>query len=203
MPSPGESGTTAMRLTAVRRFVIALAVLSVGSACDRSPTEPPQPAALSASRVGSIERPRKPRHATNLVPCSALPDLALTEVIGPEGGYISVGPHLLVIPAGALKRRVAITANLHFQPRGHIGKAGLRVNAVRFQPKLKFQTPAYLVMSYANCDPAYLASLLPKQIVYANGALNIILENEASDDYPDARMVTALIDHFSNYAVAW
>src|SRR2546422_6619599 len=203
MPSPGESGTTAMRLTAVRRFVIALAVLTVGSACDRSPTEPPQPAALSASRIGSIERPRKPRHATDLVPCSALPDQSVTEVIGPEGGSITVGPHVLFIPAGALKRRVSITAQLHFRPRGLTGKTGLPVNAVRFKPKLKFQTPAYLVMSYANCDPAYLTSLLPKQIVYANAALNIILEDEASDDYPDAMIVTARIDHFSNYAVAW
>src|SRR2546429_3945168 len=120
------------------RLVTGRAVWRVGRAAAGPPPEPPHPPGLSASRVGSIERPRKPRHATNLVPCSALPDLSLTEVIGPEGGYISVGPHLLVIPAGALKRRVAITANLHFQPRGHIGKAGLQVNAVRFQPKLKF-----------------------------------------------------------------
>ena len=192
-----------MRLTAVRRFVIPLAVLTVGSACDRSPTEPPQPAALSASRIGPIERPGKPRHATVLVPCSALPDRSVTKAIGPAGGSITVGPHVLFIPAGALKRRVSITATIHFRPKGLTGKEGWQVNAVGFKPKLKFQKPAYLVMSYANCDPAYVASLLPKQIVYANGALNIILENEASDDYPDARMVTALIDHFSNYAVAW
>ena len=217
MPSPGESGTTALRLaaaavkevprwarvTAVRRFVIALAVLTVGSACDRSPTEPPQPAALSASRIGSIERPGKPRHASVLVPCSALPDRSVTEAIGPKGGSITVGPHVLFIPAGALKRRVSITATIHFRPKGLTGKEGWQVNAIGFKPKLKFQKPAYLVMSYANCDPAYVASLLPKQIVYANGALNIILENEASDDYPDARMVTARIDHFSNYAIAW
>src|SRR5438309_11781 len=151
MPSPGESGTTAMRLTAVRRFVIALAVLTVGSACDRSPTEPPQPAALSASRIGSIERSGKPRHATNLVPCSALPDQSVTDTIGPKGGSITVGPHVLFIPAGALKRRVSITASLHFRPRGLTGKTGLQVNAVRFKPKLKFQAPAYLVRSYANC----------------------------------------------------
>src|SRR5437870_13623988 len=193
MPSPGESGTTARRspsprpkkwpgwarVTAVRRFVIALAVLTVGSACDRSPTEPPQPAALSASRIDSITRPGKPRHATVLVPCSALPDQSVTEAIGPEGGSITVGPHVPFIPAGALKKRVSITASLHFRPRGLTGQQGLQVNAVRFKPKLKFQTPAYLAMSYANCDPRYFASL--KQIVYANTALNIILENEASD----------------------
>src|SRR2546426_7164276 len=202
MPSPGESGTTAMRLTAVRRFVIALAMLTVGSACDRSPTEPPQPAALSASRIGSIER-RKPRHASVLVPCSALPDQSVTKAIGPAGDSITVGPHVLFIPAGALKRRGSITATIQFRPKGLTGKEGWQVKAIGFEPKLKFQNPADLVMSYANCDPAYVASLLPKQIVYANGALNIILENEASDDYPDARMVTALIDHFSNYAVAW
>jgi len=190
-------------VTGVRPFVVALVALTVGSACDRSPTEPPQPAALSASRVGPIGRPGKPRHATDLVPCSALPDQSVTEVIGPEGGKISVGPHMLLIPPGALKRRVSITAQVHFRPRGLTGKAGLQVNAVGFKPKLKFETPAYLLMSYANCDPAYLTSLLPKQIVYSNAALNIILEDEASDDYPDAKLVAAWIDHFSSYAVAW
>ena len=190
-------------MTGVRPFVVALVALTVGSACDRSPTEPPQPAALSASRIDPIERPGKPRHAIVLVPCSALPDRSVTKAIGPAGGSITVGPHVLFIPAGALKRRVSITATIQFRPKGLTGKEGWQVNAIGFKPKLKFQKPAYLVMSYANCDPAYVASLLPKQIVYANGALNIILENEASDDFPDARMVTALIDHFSNYAVAW
>src|SRR2546428_11130973 len=65
--------------TGVRPFVVALVALTVGSACDRSPTEPPQPAALSASRVGPIGRPGKPRHATDLVPCSALPDQSRSE----------------------------------------------------------------------------------------------------------------------------
>ena len=98
---------------------------------------------------------------------------------------------------------MSITASLHFRPRGLTGQQGLQVNAVRFKPKLKFQTPAYLVMSYANCSAANTASSFPRQIVYTNAALNMILENQASDDYPDARMVTARIDHFSNYAVAW
>src|SRR2546422_93762 len=182
MPSPGESGTTAMRLTAVRRFVIALAMLTVVLACDRSPTEPPQPAALSASRIGSIERPGKPRHASVLVPCSALPDRSVTEAIGPAGGSITVGPHVLFVPAGALKRRVSITATIHFRPKGLTGKEGWQVNAIGFKPKLKFQKPAYLVMSYANCDPAYVASLLPKQIVNANGALNIIRSEEHTSE---------------------
>ena len=190
-------------MTAVRPLLVALTVLTVGSACDRSPTEPPQPAALSASRIGSIERSGKPRHATMLVPCSALPDQSVTAAIGPEGGSITVGPHVLFIPAGALQRRVSITAKIHFRPKGLTGKEGWQVNAVGFKPHLTFQTPAYLMMSYANCDPTYVASLLPKQIVYANGALNIVLEDEASDDYPDAMMVTAWIDHFSNYAIAW
>jgi len=127
----------------------------------------------------------------------------VTEAIGPEGGSITVGPHVLLIPAGALKRRVAITAKIHFRPKGLTGKEGWQVNAVGFQPKLRFQTPAYLMMSYANCDLARAASLLPKQIVYANAALNIILEDETSDDNPDAQVVTARIDHFSTYAVAW
>src|SRR5438128_10994910 len=97
---------------------MALGVLTVGSACERSPTEPPQPAVLSASRIGPIERPGKPRHAIVLVPCSALPDRSVTKAIGPAGGSITVGPHVLFIPAAALSGGVRIRATIRFAPRG-------------------------------------------------------------------------------------
>ena len=187
---------------AVRLQVVGLTALAVWFACDRSPTELPQ-AALSASPVDSVTQAGPRHHATHLAPCSALPKQSVTAAVGAQGGTIRVGPHTLVIPAGALQRTVAITAEITSRPRGVTGKAGLDVNAVGFKPQLKFQTPASLVLSYANCDPAYRSSPLPKVIVYANEALNVIFEDEASNDSPDAERVTARIDHFSNYAVAW
>ena len=153
-----------VRVTAVGRCVIALAVLTVGSACDRSPTAPPQLSAPNQPLFSSVSQPTT---ETGLLACSDLPYAAVTQVIGPAGGTINVGPHTLVIPAGALERTVTIRAvidtGLGRQTRlvkppkaGNPKKDFVGVNAVRFKPKLKFQTPAYLTMSYANCAVADL-----------------------------------------------
>ena len=70
-----------------------------------------------------------------LLSCSTQPLVRTTQVVGPEGGVILVGTHRLVIPAGALKASVTITAE---QVPG-------RVNSVRFLPEgLKFERPAAL-----------------------------------------------------------
>ena len=47
-----------------------------------------------------------------------------------------------------------------------------------------------------------LASLVPKRVVYTDGALTI-LELVPSIDDLLARAVTARLKHFSDYAIAW
>src|SRR5919202_4893107 len=61
-----------------------------------------------------------------LYKCSTPSFGSVTQTVGPAGGVIKVGPHSLVIPAGALDRTVAITAStkpsdhvqVDFQPEG-------------------------------------------------------------------------------------
>ena len=78
---------------------------------------------------------------------------------------------------------------------------GLGVNAVEFGPEgLQFQRPVALQMSYSNCS--LLGSLLPKRIAYVDGDLNV-LEYLLSLDNLFAKQVTAKVDHFSDYVVAW
>ena len=76
-------------MTGVRPFVVALVALTVGSACDRSPTEPPQPAALSASRAGSSSSLTAP---TGRLSGSAVPDQSVTQLIGLAGTTICITP---------------------------------------------------------------------------------------------------------------
>jgi len=79
-------------VTDVRPFslvVVALVALTVGSACDRSPTEPPQPAALSASRAGSSSSLTAP---TGRLSGSAVPDQSVTQLIGLAGTTICITP---------------------------------------------------------------------------------------------------------------
>jgi hypothetical protein len=125
----------------------------------------------------------------SLLTCSSLPYRKTTKTIGAEGGTITVGEHQLVVPRGALKRKVTITAE---QMSG-------RANSVRFSPEgLHFERPTELTLSYANC----LTLPLPKRIAYTDERLNI-LELLFSRDARGKRTVTGPVDHFSRYAVAY
>jgi hypothetical protein len=198
-------------MSAIRSALVILAASAVAFGCGRSPTAPPQLSTPNQPRFSSAIQPTT---GIGLLACSNLPDEAVTQVIGPDGGSLRVGPHTLVIPAGALDRTVTITAEIDggLEPKsllvklptkGNPKKDFVAVNAVRFKPKLKFETPAFLTMSYANCDVASLGSVAPT-VVYTNPVLNVILEREASiaSDL-GLRTVTVRIGHFSNYAVAW
>jgi hypothetical protein len=182
-------------------FLIALSALAVTFGCE--------------SPIGVPRAPRSTPLTTpsGLLSCMELPYASVTQVIGPAGGTISIGPHTLLIPVGALAKSVSITAVIDTgwgrrtllvkPPQGRKPKEGfVGVNTVRFQPKLTFQTPASLTMNYANCDLGDPGSLLPA-IVYTSPVLDVILENEPAVDDPSAQTLTAQIDHFSNYAVAW
>ena len=128
---------------------------------------------------------------TGLLTCRPLPYDSTTQTVGPDGGTIQIGPHALVIPAGALVSPTLITA---VAPPGS-------VDAVRFQPEgLQFEVAAYLTMSYANCS--LLGSLAPKRIAYTTDALGIV-EYLLSADNLFARQVTGELHHFSEYAIAW
>jgi hypothetical protein len=144
----------------------------------------------SASPVG----PRTlllPLPGDGLLTCSPLAADSVTATIGPAGGTLQVGPHILSIPAGALAQAVSITA---------VAPADT-VNRVRFEPEgLTFQQPASLTLSYANCQALPLG--LPAQIAYTSDAL-AILQVLTSVDTPLAQTVTAPLSHFSDYAVAW
>lgn len=172
-------------MKAVRALAALVLVCLISPSCRESPTTPPtdqQPQAL----IGPLVEP------TGLLQCSALPYATTTRTIGSEGGWISAGPHTLVIPAGALTRPTAITMTV---------PTGLGVNSVRFAPEgLQFQRPVWLQMSYMNCS--LLGSLLPKRIAYTDGNLNVI-EYLLSLDNLFTKRVTGKVTHFSDYVVAW
>lgn len=173
--------------------VVGLLTLSLGSCSEGSPTAPVAPVvelapSNDAELLGILTRPIQ---RLGLLTCRALPAASASATIGAAGGTIVVGPHSLVVPAGALRAPVTITA---YAPSGN-------VNRVEFQPHgLTFAAPATLSMSYANCD--LLGSLLPKRIAYIDGNLNILYYLLSVDDLWRQRVSTRL-DHFSEYAIAW
>jgi len=102
-----------------------------------------------------------------------------------------IGPHVFVVPSGALVQPVTISAKT----------AGGTGNAVDFKPVgLAFLKPAYLVLSYANCTTA--GSSTSKQVAYTTDSLAILYYVPSSDN-ASVQQVTGQISHFSNYAIAW
>jgi hypothetical protein len=124
-----------------------------------------------------------------LLSCRPQPYAVTTMVVGPKGGLITFGNHVLKIYAYALTENVTITAE---QVEGS-------VNSVRFSPEgLKFAVPAVLMLSYKNCDNVKH----PKSIVYTDESLKV-LEPTLSYDLSNSSHVAGLIYHFSRYAVAY
>jgi hypothetical protein len=164
------------------RLLILLAGALALSCTEAPPTAPP-PAQLRADWLF-------PR-LLGLLTCSPLPADSVTQVIGPDGGTLNVGPHSLVVPPGALDSAVSITAVIPADS----------TNRVMFFPQgLTFQGRATLTMSYANCG--LVQSLLPRQIAYTNDLLQILYILPSFDNW-SAKTVTTGLHHFSDYAVAW
>jgi hypothetical protein len=147
---------------------------------------PSEPAGAPAPQlVGDLLR------RTGLLRCTPLPAASASALIGPEGGELRVGPHVLRVPAGALAQPVLITAEAPSDS----------VNSVRFSPEgLRFVRRATLTMSYANCN--LLGRLVPKRIAYTTDALDILSYLLSLDDFVHQR-VSGRLEHFSRYALAW
>ena len=140
---------------------------------------------VSAGLVGNL--------VGTLVQCSPLPYAQNSKVIGPAGGDLQIGPHVLHVPAGALSQSVLITGQA---PTAY-------VNSVQLSPQgLQFAAgkPASLTLSYANCN--LLGSLAPKRVAYTTDGLQIISYLPSIDNLL-SKQVTGQIQHFSRYAVAW
>ena len=179
-------------------MLLVTGLLLVSGSCspDNSPTGVSAPATspaggsipVDASQDGILGGLLRP---LGLLRCTPLPEARATRTIGRDGGVITVGPHTLWIPPGALDRNVTITA---YAPSDD-------VNAIQFSPSgLEFDRSAWLTMSYANCN--LLGKLLPKRIAYTDQRLNILYYLLSLDNI-FAKRVTGRVDHFSDYVIAW
>jgi hypothetical protein len=172
-------------LLSILVFAGALSLASCSSLTD--PTDPAPSALLGGN--GLLGTPI----GEGLLACDPLPYASGSATIGAAGGTLVIGPHKLVVPAGALANPVLI------QGEAPVGT----VNSVQLQPEgLQFAAgkPAKLTLSYANCP--LLGGLLPKRIAYTTDLLAILSYVTSLDDLL-GRKVTGSLEHFSRYAVAW
>jgi len=168
--------------------IVALVTIPMSScSAPQAPTAPEAAAdvmpALSLPGVGGI--------LTGLLACERQPYARTVQTIGPLGGSIRVGGHWLVIPAGALARPVTITAEAPSD----------LVASVRFSPEgLRFSRPATVTLDYSSCPLGRLQLL--KRVAYTNERLEILSYLLSRDNLLLMR-VSADLEHFSRYAVAW
>ena len=175
-----------------------LLALALGCSPDNSPTAPTAP---DLSLLGDLtetvtgvtgtvsDLAGKILPVKGLLACNVTETYSTTQVVGPSGGTIRVGPHSLFIPENALSQRTMITATA---PSGSLVE-------VEFEPHgLKFERKTTLTMSYRDCG--LLKGVLP-QIVYADDKNNI-LEQLLSVVDLFRRTVSAKTDHFSSYILA-
>lgn len=179
-----------------RPWLIPLVLLA--SSCSDS-----SPAGVDPGSPGPVVAAKRPPGGSGgsggLVTCSKLPYDSVTQVIGPAGGVIAVGPHFLWIDTLALPAPVTITA---VAPSD-------RVRHVRLNPDgLVFQKTAFLVTSYASCN---VKQATTPRLAQVNDELQIMeyLGSASGTDTVFAKMyegtlyVGGEVHHFSNYAVAW
>jgi hypothetical protein len=159
--------------------------------------------ALALAACGQLESPAAESTLRREIPvaqlrepvavllCEEQPFARASQVVGPFGGTIVVGRHKLEIPAGALLTPTLISAeapgdasaSVHLMPTG-----------------LQFRKPVRLTLDYSHCPLGVLAP--SKWVAYTSDALTP-LSVLLSDDSIGALRITAELDHFSRYAVAW
>jgi hypothetical protein len=205
----------------LRRFVIPL-VLLLGATAVASSCGDPSPVGIDARGPGVLAADRKPHPdgddaddaddaednegredmLDSLVSCPPVSYDSVTQTIGPEGGALEVGRNWLVVPPGALREPVSITA---VAPSDTVA-------VVRFQPAgLRFVRPAQLVVTYDNCRIPRPAT---PRIALVTASLHVIeylrswAASPSDRTLPKGhigghRRVVGELPHFSNYAVAW
>ncbi len=174
-----------MRKTSVVHLLVAAASLAFVVACGEtaSPTSPPL--ALGRSKQPKALSQKGPLLAV----CNIPYDVRVSKRIGPLGGTLDLGDNNTVyFPPGALLTDTTITALV---PAGNTAR-------VFFTPEgLHFPVAASITLNVSPCiTPTSLLS-----VVYLQA--DTVSEVRPTVNNPNAHTVTATIEHFSSYAVAY
>jgi hypothetical protein len=137
----------------------------------------------------------------SLAVCRPLPYDSVTQIVGPQGGEIEVGRNWLIVPRGALREPVSITA---VAPSDTMA-------VIRFRPEgLRFQATALLVATYDNCRVPKAVTLRIALVTNLFRVMEFLAPGDSllpprfeKGHKGGHRRVVGQLHHFSNYAVAW
>ena len=179
-----------------RKIGPALLVASLGAllACggDGSTPSPLAPHGSAALERDVLTRPRiiASGQSVRAATCDTRLMANASAVVGPSGGTLLFGTSRLIIPGGALRDTVTISAT---NPNGDNTR-------VEFQPHgLQFAKPAGLLLDTSDCTIDW--SVVPT-IVYLSASGEILETIPAVYD-PHWHTLAAPLEHFSGYAIAF
>jgi hypothetical protein len=185
-----------------RALVSALLLTTVVAlaSCD-APASPVVPG--SSAALAKVSTPSSPT-MSGLAYCPQAYD-SVSQVIGPMGGMLTVGPHTFWVDSSVLKDTVTITAVAPADTARWVrfGPNGLQFKA---NPVHGYPTGAVLFTDYKDCP------MIPSQtlrIAQVDDELNIIgyLESVSSGRKREwskgNQYVYGWIPHFSSYAISW
>jgi len=162
--------------------VSAPAARNAGTAYGRAP--------ISGDRTESDPQSANAQQRVSPVACSPHAPVVGSGVFGPAGGTLVFGNSRLVIPGGALRDTVTITAT----------SLGDSTSSVDFQPEgLHFAKPAGLVLDGSGCVLGNGGDSLSVVYLAPEGT---VLETIPAVYDPHWKAVAAPIVHFSRYAIA-
>ena len=186
---------------AFRRSLMPLALLAALAAT--SSCTDPSPLGVPAFRRGGRGQEGSTK-GTGLLACSQTYD-SVTQVVGPAGGFIVVGSHILWVDTMALADTVRITA---------VASADT-VRSVRFQPDgLQFRTngagwSAVLFTSFKDCgvptsDALRIAQITDSlQVIRYLDPASVWIRVRKNAWSQGNQYIAGVLRHFSQYAVSW
>ena len=180
------------RIVLSRRASLSAAALLTVVACQVADlSAPPRLRSPDVALPDRADGVREPEGRTRRpIDCQARDALVASGQLGPRGGVLRIGESKLVVPPGALRATVRITATRRSDAPGTID----------FQPDgLRFRKAAGLVLSASGCD----APPDDDVAVVHLGTRGEILETITASFDRRRNEVVAPITHFSGYAIAF
>ena len=190
----------------VRRSLTSLALLAgatvaVLNCTDPTPVGLQAPTLAAARSKDTTSTASTTSKKTGLVACSQTYD-SVTKVIGPLGDTLQVGHHILVVHALALTDTVSITA---VAPADTVRWVRFHPDGLVFQPTVDGWS-ALLYTNYKDCSVPVSATVRLAQVsdsLAIEGYLPTYVQSRKNPWSQANQYVIGLLQHFSNYAVAW
>ena len=193
----------------VRRSVIPLALFAAAIAAIASCADP-SPMGVPAFQRGG-KWPSQPTKGVGLVACAQTYD-SVTQVIGPAGGFIVVGSHILWVDTMALADTVRITA---VAPADTVRWVRFRPDGLQFRTTGEAWSGAVLVTSFKDCGVPTAETVRIAQVTDSLQIMGYLARPDSTR--PDStwikvrknpwskgnQYVAGVLRHFSQYAVSW